>query len=197
MHQKLPRLSLLRPWVCWPLLVLWEPQLVHPKHVTRLYEQDSRNQNRPPGLGGWMVGGLMNLSIFLLKRKTRTFGFIESSRFFWLNELNAFIFFWSFREMTEMTLKCAQIQQLVTAWHWQSSINDWKVRKLELLLKRLTKIPRAGTGAEPSSCGRCISVHDGSIGIGVAACAGRSERDSQKCSKFNSGDSKWNYHHFF
>ena len=58
---------------------------------------------------------------------------------------------------------------------------------VELLLKRLTKIAATGTRAEPSSCGRCISVHDGSIGIGVAACAGKCEMKQREMSKFTLG----------
>ena len=70
MHQKFPRRSLLRPWVWWPLLVLWF-QLVHPKHVTRLYEQDSRSQNRPRDWGGDGWGWWIYI---FSKKKSRTFG---------------------------------------------------------------------------------------------------------------------------
>lgn len=115
----LPRLSLQRPWVWWPLLVLWCQ--LNPKHVTRLYEQDSRSQNRPRDWVG--DGGGVDESIYFLKKNLGPLVYKQVRKFL-VEWVECFYFFLSFREMTEMTLKCAQIQQLVTAWHWQSSIND-------------------------------------------------------------------------
>ena len=137
------------------------------------------------GLGDGMVGGWWIYIFFLLKRIP---GPLVLNKFaIFLVEWVECIYFLEFqrddRDDTEMCTNSATCDCLALTKFDKWLINDWNIRKLELLLKRLTKIPRTGTGAEPSApCGRCISVHDGSIGIGVAACAGRSERDNKKCS---------------
>ena len=137
------------------------------------------------GIGG-VDGGGVDESIYIsFKKNSRPLVYNKFAIF--LVEWVECIYFLEFqrddRDDTEMCTNSATCDCLALTKFDKWLINDWKIRKLELLLKRLTKIPRTGTGAEPSApCGRCISVHDGSIGIGVAACAGRSERDNKKCS---------------